>query len=153
MGLPEKFERVNHDTLEADFREILNDINKDKDGISSCPLSISVVNVKLETDGSFVWESEIGCYWMDIDSHGISVDILDVDSSQGNTLIFMDFKKCRDYSYDKKILKVSMDELSSDLLQNLGKVNVTLTLSDESLGKCNLLKGVLNHHSIVKILF
>ncbi len=82
---------------------------------------------------------------MDIDTHGISVEILD-DDSQENYKIFMDFKKCRDYSYDKKILKVSMDELD-----NLEEVNVTISLSDESIQE--LLKGVMKHHSIVILLF
>jgi hypothetical protein len=106
------------------------------------------------TDQSLVWASDIGIYWMDIDKNGISLDIFydSSDSSQGNCQIFMDFKKCKEYSLvDKKILKVKVDALSTDFrnLQNVGNVNVEISLSDQSIQKSYLIKGVMDYHSIV----
>jgi hypothetical protein len=82
---------------------------------------------------------------MDIDMHGIFL-VNSSDYPQENYKIFMDFEKCRDYSYDKKILKVSMKKS-----EDSQEVNVTISLSDESIQE--LLKGVMKHHSIVILLF
>lgn len=95
---------------------------------------------------------------MDIDENGISIEILcdSSDSSQGNCQMFISFKKCKDYSISQdKTLKIKVDDLSSDFksLQDLGKVFVSISLSDESIQKLNSIKGVMDSHSIVIFTF
>jgi hypothetical protein len=108
-------------------------------------------------DQSLVWASDIGTYWMDFDKNGISLDIFNdsSDSSQGNCQIFIDYKKCKEYSLmEKKTFKVRADALSTDFrnLQNVGKVNVEISLADQSIQKSYLIKDVMDYHSIVIVL-
>lgn len=101
LGLPLKFAEINSNScLVSEFRAILNEINSQKDGISSFPLSCSFLKVAVYSfDHSQVWASDIGKYWMDIDSEGISMEVLDDDSCQ----IFISFEKLKNYSLSQGI--------------------------------------------------
>ena len=56
-------------------------------------------------DQSQVWASQIGVYWMDFDSEGISIEILS-DSDNDCSQLFIPFVKSKNYSISPGILKI-----------------------------------------------